>query len=80
MNIGRGKVVSGETGEVEVMNLKLDERADHYIAKGTYPSYHMNHKSWVTVILDGTLPDSLIEEMIEISYANSVAISKKRKK
>lgn len=71
MNIGKGKVVKGESGEVEVMNLKLDERAAEYLGVGVYPSYHMNHKSWVTVLLDGSVEDAVIKEMLEISYINS---------
>ena len=77
MNVNRGKVVKGERGEVEVMNLKLDELSEGFLQKGVYPSYHMNHKSWVTVLLDGTLPDDIIAEMLEISYKNSFKKGKK---
>ena len=30
--------------------------------------YHMNKKHWVTVALDGSLPQGLLEELIEDSY------------
>ena len=76
MNINKGKVVPGAEGEAEVMNLKLDDRAPDYLGEGVYPSYHMNHKSWVSVLLDDTLSDDRILEMIDISFRNSV---KKRK-
>ena len=32
------------------------------------PGYHMNKRHWNTVILDGSIPDPLIEEMIDTSY------------
>ena len=32
------------------------------------PGYHLNKKHWNTVALDGSLPDRMIEEMIEDSY------------
>jgi predicted DNA-binding protein (MmcQ/YjbR family) len=32
------------------------------------PGYHMNKKHWNTVVLDGSLPKSLILEMIDHSY------------
>jgi predicted DNA-binding protein (MmcQ/YjbR family) len=32
------------------------------------PGYHMNKRHWITVTLDGSLPDSLIEELIEDSF------------
>lgn len=71
MNIDRGKIVPGECGEIEVMNLKLDNRTQEFIKKGAYPSYHMNQASWVSVILDDTLDEDLIREMIAISFANA---------
>ena len=72
MDIGRGKVFPKEEGEIEVMNLKLDERAEEYVKSGAaHPSYHMNHKSWVTVVFDDGVPDQTIQEMIEISFQNS---------
>jgi predicted DNA-binding protein (MmcQ/YjbR family) len=30
--------------------------------------YHLNKQHWNTVLLDGTVPDSLVREMIEDSY------------
>jgi predicted DNA-binding protein (MmcQ/YjbR family) len=32
------------------------------------PGYHLNKKHWNTVILDGSLPDETIRDMIEDSY------------
>ncbi len=32
------------------------------------PGYHMNKRHWNTVILDGSIPDSEIERMIDNSY------------
>lgn len=58
------------------MNLKCDpDRAvvlrDNYEA--IRPGYHMNKKHWNTVILDGSLPASLVDELIEHSYRCVVA-------
>ena len=72
MNIGRGKVFPNEEGEIEVMNLKLDDKAPEFIERGAaHPAYHMNHKSWVTVVFEEGVPDDVINEMIEISFQNS---------
>ena len=35
---------------------------------GIYPAYHMNHKTWISVVLDETLPDEKILELIDTSY------------
>jgi predicted DNA-binding protein (MmcQ/YjbR family) len=32
------------------------------------PGYHLNKKHWNTVILDGSLPDEAVRDMIEDSY------------
>lgn len=56
----------------EFINLKCDpERAqelrDQYEA--IRPGYHMNKQHWNSVYVDGTLPDELIYELIDHSYA-----------
>ncbi len=33
------------------------------------PGYHMNKDHWNTVILDGTVPEDLLQDMIDKSYA-----------
>ena len=32
------------------------------------PGYHFNKKHWNTITLDGSIPDEVIEEMIDNSY------------
>lgn len=60
------------TGDVAIsINLKA-EPADVTGLVETYDAvergYHMNKKHWVTVQLDGSLPEGLLEELIEDSY------------
>jgi predicted DNA-binding protein (MmcQ/YjbR family) len=38
------------------------------------PGYHLNKQHWNTVIIDGSLPDETIREMIEDSY--DIVVSK----
>jgi predicted DNA-binding protein (MmcQ/YjbR family) len=38
------------------------------------PGYHLNKRHWNTVILDGSLPDQTVREMIEDSY--DIVVSK----
>jgi len=33
------------------------------------PGYHLNKKHWNTIVLDGSVPDDELEELIEHSYA-----------
>ena len=72
MLIGRERLVADEEGEVEVMNLKLDDRVAEWLGRdGIYPAYHMNKKSWVSVALDETLSDEQIMELAAISFGHS---------
>ncbi len=54
------------------INLKCDPqdaealRAQH---AAILPGYHMNKKHWNTLVLDGSLPQSLVTELIDHSYA-----------
>jgi len=32
------------------------------------PGYHLNKRHWITVTLDGTLPDALLADLIRDSY------------
>ncbi|MCR5743891.1 MAG: methylated-DNA--[protein]-cysteine S-methyltransferase [Lachnospiraceae bacterium] len=53
------------------INLKCDpEKAFFWreIYKSVIPAYHQNKKHWITVVLDGSIPDSDIELMIAESY------------
>jgi predicted DNA-binding protein (MmcQ/YjbR family) len=65
------------------VNLKVDpergaELRDTYPA--VQPGYHMNKKHWVTVLIDGSLPDKLIRLWIDESYQLVVAKLTKKEK
>ena len=69
MNIDRSKIVENMTGEIEVLNVKLDDSIQNYIEKeGIYPGYHANKKGWVSIVLDDTLSDNEIMDLVNISY------------
>ena len=63
----------GIEDEVGRTNLKCDpERARALRAAhpdAILPGYHMNKRHWNTLLLDGTLPDRLVVELIRHSYA-----------
>ncbi|MBR4455611.1 MAG: MmcQ/YjbR family DNA-binding protein [Solobacterium sp.] len=73
--------VSGteEDGECEVLNLRTDE-AEHeklICEAGIYPAWHMNKKTWISVMLDDTLCDdrifALIRKSRDLIAGNSLA-------
>jgi len=58
------------TGRCDAMNLKSDpdEAAKLCEAGKVYPAYHMNHRQWITVTLDGRLPDGEVMRLIGESF------------
>jgi predicted DNA-binding protein (MmcQ/YjbR family) len=70
MNVDYSKLDSNKTGEVEVINIKLDELEikDLLKQKGFYKAYHMNKVSWISIILNDTLSDEVICSLIDKSY------------
>src|SRR3954471_23650427 len=43
------------------------------------PGYHLNKRHWNTVTLDGSLPDQLVRDFIEASYALVVSARRARR-
>lgn len=71
-----GKKLQGYEGlakdrVLEVVNLKVkpEHLADLLDRDGIYPAYHMSKKSWVTVVLDDSLPDQDLISLFEKSRA-----------
>ena len=69
MNLDKSKIIPKKTGEVEILNLKLDENVKKALKlDGVYHPYHSSKKNWVSIILDNTLPDEKIMELVDLSY------------
>ena len=70
MNIDKSKIDKKCTGEVEIINVKVDEELIPSLLKrkGFYPSYHMNKKNWITIVLDNTLSDDEIMKYVSMSH------------
>lgn len=72
MGIDKSKIDLNEQGEIEILNVKLDDDVPKYLnIKGIYPAYHSSKKSWASIILDDTLGDKKILDLIEISHKNT---------
>ncbi len=57
--------------EFEYINLKVDPEESLKLQEqydAITPGWHMNKKHWISVAMDESLPDSLVEELIEDSY------------
>lgn len=80
MNITYEKIDSRKTGEVDILNIKLDDLLlrDLLIQQeGYYIGYHIRRGNWISIVLDGTVPLSDIIHLIDASFI--VTASKKKK-
>lgn len=74
MNIKRSKIDKESNGYVDIINIKLDkaEVQDLLHKNGFYPAWHMNKKSWITIVMDDTLKDNEIINYVDISHSFSL--------
>lgn len=80
MNVSRNRLGLEGEGSVDCMNLKTGDPVLHDILvheKGIMPSYHMNKQHWITVLLDGTVKDKKVFELIDVSYCATMSRKKK---
>jgi predicted DNA-binding protein (MmcQ/YjbR family) len=57
--------------QVATVSLKVDPLEGEALRQtwaAITPGYHLNKRHWITASLDGTLPDSLIDDLIRDSY------------
>ncbi len=79
--VGKMFLLTNTEGEFSI-NIKCDpEKAislrEHYPC--VLPGYHMDKKHWNTVLIDGTITDTLLKEWIDDSYDLIVKKNIKRK-
>ncbi len=74
MNIDKSKIEQNFNGEIEIINIKLEPLKIEKLLtkKGFYPAYHMNKKNWITIILDNTISDNDIMNLIDESYSYTI--------
>ena len=59
-----------EGRDVEILNLKCGPilLGSLLAEPGFFPAWHMSKTNWVTVLLDGTVPEEKLFTLIELSY------------
>ena len=82
MNVGKDKLGFSDTRYVDVINLKISDVMFRDILvqeEGILPAYHMNKNHWITVLLDGTVKEDKIYDLIDASFAATASKKKKEK-
>ena len=70
MDIPKAKLGLEGEGVISVVNLKNDPIMIGSLRKesGIFPAYHMNKAYWITVVLDGTVEESKIKWLLDMSF------------
>ena len=82
MDVQRDKLGLSGADFVDVINLKIDDMffRDMIIREnGIMPAYHMNKLHWITVLLDGTVSEERVKELIDMSFMSTASAKKKEK-
>ena len=68
--ISKTKLSLKEKGETDFINLKCPPDMVSILRQSPnfLPAYHMNKSNWVTLLLDGSLPEEEIIRLLELSY------------
>ena len=70
MEVEREKLGLEGGGKVDVIDTKCDPLliGSMILNDGFLPAYHMNKTHWITILLDGSVKMSEIENMLDLSY------------
>ena len=62
---------SDEIIEIVDLKQKLDELPSEYASLPIMPGYHMNKKHWITVVLDGSISNDILFDLMKRSYLSA---------
>lgn len=70
MNVGTRKLGLHGNENLDIMNVKCSPELIGTLrqTKGILPGYHMNKEHWISVILDGTVRDASVLDLLDMSY------------
>lgn len=70
MDVSREKLGMKGSEYVDILNIKCDPvlSSSLRMGKGILPAYHMHRDSWITILLDGTVPTEDIFPLLDMSY------------
>lgn len=81
MNVPRERLGLSGAGMIDILDMKCDPilSGSLRLCNGFLPAYHMNHESWLTVLLDGTVEIEQIFSLLEISFEMTASRHTKKK-
>lgn len=79
MEISKNKLGVADERSVDILNVKCSPMmlGSLLCEKGFFPAYHMNKKSWISILLDESVADETIFFLLELSYDSTTPKRKK---
>ncbi|MDO4492665.1 MAG: MmcQ/YjbR family DNA-binding protein [Clostridia bacterium] len=70
VSVTREKLGAPGSGTMDIVNLKCDPLLVGSLRcePGIFPAWHMNKEQWVSVALDGTVPEEKLVFLLDLSY------------
>lgn len=70
MNVSKDKLGLDSTEEVDIMDIKCEPGmiGSLRMAEGIFAGYHMNKGNWISVLLDGSINESMIYNLLDMSF------------
>ena len=80
LRVGRDKLGLPGEGLADVINVKCEPVLIGSLRTqpGFHPAYHMNKDQWISIRLDGSVPEDQMKNLIGLSY--DMTMSKKKRK
>lgn len=81
MTVPSNKLGLDGEGSVNIINVKCGPAmvGSLLIEQGFFPAYHMNKNNWITILLNGSVPNHQITFLLQVSY-DSVSPKRKSRK
>lgn len=66
--LGLDEAAADET--IDILNVKVapDDVVVLRLADSIMPAYHMNKENWVSIAIEGNIPDELVLDLLEMSH------------
>lgn len=69
MKLPKSKLGIDDNSVAEVIDIRTNPEEDSPVNNKTiFEGYHMNKKSWITIVLDGSVSDQKLKELIDKSF------------
>lgn len=68
-----------QSGTVDILNVKCDPvfAASLRGNPGIFPAYHMNHTEWISILLDGTVNEEQVYDLLDLSFSLTASAKKR---